>query len=103
MLCRTRFPLFERAMMQILRLMGLLSLAFLLLGSLSCNAADAPIPEGEYNCHKISGTQLIHLATLEIKGSTYRVSKDEPFAPFTIDDKKIVTWTKGLRFLPEGW
>ena len=77
--------------------------ALLALSTVSCNAADAPIPEGEYNCHKISGARLIHLAMLEIKGSTYRVTKDAPFAPFSIDDKKIITWTKGLSFLPDGW
>ena len=89
--------------MQLLRLTGFLTSAFLLLSSLSCNAADAPIPEGEYNCHKISGSQLIHLAMLEIKGSTYRFSKEEQFAPFTIDAKKEITWTRGVSFLPDGW
>ena len=89
--------------MQLLRLTGFLTSAFLLLSSLSCNAADAPIPEGEYNCHKISGAQLIHLATLEIKGLTYRFSKEEQFAPFTIDAKKEITWSKGVSFLPDGW
>jgi hypothetical protein len=75
----------------------------LLLSAISCNAAVAPIPEGEYNCHKISGAQLIHLAMLEIKGSTYRFSKEEQFAPFTIDAKKEITWSKGVSFLPDGW
>lgn len=89
--------------MQLLRLTGFLTSTFLLLGSLSCNAADAPIPEGEYNCHKISGAQLIHLATLEIKGSTYRFSKEEQFAPFTVDKNKEITWSKGVSFLPDGW
>jgi hypothetical protein len=89
--------------MQHLRLTGLWTLAFFLLGSLSCSAADAPIPEGEYNCHKISGASLIHLAMLEIKGSTYRFSKEEQFAPFTIDANKKITWSKGVSFLPATW
>ncbi len=89
--------------MQLLRRTGFLTLSMLLLSTLSCSAADAPIPEGEYNCHKISGTQLIHLAMLEIKGSTYRFSKEEQFAPFTIDAKKEITWSRGVSFLPDGW
>lgn len=89
--------------MRLLRLTGLGTLALLLVSSLSCSAADAPLPEGEYNCHKISGTQLIHLAMLEIKGSTYRFSKEAPFAPFTIDANKQITWSKGVSFLPDDW
>ncbi|MGC4004405.1 MAG: hypothetical protein QM811_15325 [Pirellulales bacterium] len=66
-------------------------------------AADAVVPEGEYNCHKISGAQLIHLATLEIKGTTYRTSKDASFEPFTVAADKTITWSKGMDFLPDGW
>jgi hypothetical protein len=76
---------------------------YLILCATSCQAADAPIPEGEYNCHKISGASLIHLAMLEIKGSTYRFSKEEQFAPFTIDANKKITWSKGVSFLPDSW
>jgi len=80
----------------------LLCFSLLTLSAVSCNAADG-IPAGEYNCHKISGTQLIHLAMLEIKDSTYRFSKDDAFAPFTIDANKQITWSKGVSFLPDGW
>jgi hypothetical protein len=66
-------------------------------------AGEAGPPDGEYNCHKISGRSLIYIATLDIKGKTYRISKDDAFAPFTVDGNGTITWSAGISFMPEGW
>lgn len=66
-------------------------------------AADAGPPEGEYNCHKISSGQLIGLGTLDIRGKTYRVGKEDAFAPFTMDGAGNITWSAGINFMPDGW
>jgi hypothetical protein len=65
--------------------------------------APGPIPDGSYNCHKISGSQLIGLGTLEIRGKTYRVSDKDAFAPFSVDGAGKITWSAGISFLPDGW
>lgn len=52
---------------------------------------------------KISGSSLINLGPLEIKGGTYRVGDDKTFAPFTQDAAGTITWSAGLNFMPDGW
>lgn len=66
-------------------------------------AEKGPIPDGVYTLMKISGGDLINLGTLEIRQQTYRTGDDKEFAPFTIDAKGGITWSKGLSFLPNGW
>jgi hypothetical protein len=66
-------------------------------------AADAGPPDGEYNCHKISSGQLIGLGTLDIRGKTYRVGKEDSFAPFTMDGAGNIDWSAGINFMPDGW
>ena len=61
-------------------------------------------PDGEYNCMKISGSSLIHLGTLEIRGGTYRgLSKAGGFSPMIVSGGGNITWSQGLRGMPEGW
>lgn len=64
---------------------------------------SSTVPEGVYNCHKISGASLIGLGELEIRGATYRTSKEDTFQPFTINQAGDITWSRGIGFLPEGW
>jgi len=45
----------------------------------------------------------MYVATLDIKGKTYRMSKDDAFAPFTVDSTGTITWSAGISFMPEGW
>ncbi len=45
----------------------------------------------------------MYIATLDIKGKTYRISKDDAFAPFTIDSTGTITWSAGISFMPQGW
>ncbi len=66
-------------------------------------AAGSP-PDGVYNCQKISGSSLISLGNLEIKGKTYRgIGDSKEFVPFTVSGSGGITWSKGLDGFPEGW
>ena len=72
------------------------------------SASDRPAkgapPDGEYNCMKISSGSLIHLGTLEIRGGTYRgLDKTGGFAPMVINGAGNITWSQGLRGMPNGW
>lgn len=61
-------------------------------------------PDGEYTCMKISGSSLINLGTLEIRGGTYRgLSKTGGFSPMVISGAGNITWSQGLRGMPDGW
>jgi hypothetical protein len=85
-------------------LLSFSSLVLVFLLSIAVRAGTAgPIPDGTYNCHKISGGRLIGLGELVIKGNSYRVSDAKEFAPFTIDSAGSITWSAGIGFLPEGW
>jgi hypothetical protein len=64
-------------------------------------AGEAP-PSGTYVCQKISGSALIGLGNLEIRGDTYSGFGGGSFAPFTVSDGNIA-WTRGIRGLPDGW
>ncbi len=66
-------------------------------------AADGGPPHVEYNCHKISSGQLIGLGTLDIRGKTYRVGKDDAFTSFALDGSGNITWSAGINFMPDGW
>jgi hypothetical protein len=53
---------------------------------------------------KISSGQLIHLGTLEIRNGTYRgLDKTGGFAPMNINGAGNITWSQGLRGMPDGW
>jgi hypothetical protein len=65
--------------------------------------AEGGPPDGEYNCHKISSGHLIGLGTLDIRGKTYRMGKEDAFAPFIIDGAANITWSAGVNFMPNGW
>lgn len=61
-------------------------------------------PDGTYNCCKISGSSLINIGTIEIKGKTYRgLVAEGAFHAYTMDASGNITWTNGLAGMPEGW
>lgn len=67
-------------------------------------ASKGAPPDGTYNCCKISGSSLINLGTLEIKGKTYRgLVAEGAFHAFTMDASGNITYTNGLAGMPEGW
>lgn len=71
-------------------------------GAAGTSTGGAP-PSGTYVCQKISGSSLIGLGNLEIRGNTYSGIGGGGSAPFTIDASGGITWTRGLRGLPDGW
>ena len=60
-------------------------------------------PSGTYVCQKLSGSSLIGLGHLEIRGSTYSGLGAGSSAPFSVGGSGDITLTKGLRGLPDGW
>jgi hypothetical protein len=66
-------------------------------------ASGGAPPSGVYVCQKISGSSLIGLGNLEIKGNSYSGIGDGAFAPFSLDGAGEITWTKGLQGFPDGW
>lgn len=62
-----------------------------------------PIEPGVYEMVKLSGSSLISLGDLEIRGSTCQALGQGGFKPFTIDASGNITWGAGLAILPDGW
>lgn len=60
-------------------------------------------PSGTYVCQKISGSSLMGLGNLEIRGTTYSGIGGGGFAPFTVSGTGELGWTRGIRGLPDGW
>lgn len=60
-------------------------------------------PSGTYVCQKISGSSLIGLGDLVIRGETYSGIGGGGFAPFKLSGNGELTWTKGIAGLPDGW
>ena len=62
-----------------------------------------PVKEGTYEMVKLSGSSLMSLGDLEIKGNTCQALGQGGFKPFTIDASGNITWGAGLAILPDGW
>lgn len=64
-------------------------------------ALGAP-PDGTYECEKISGSMLISLGKLVIRGGTYQGLAGGNFSPFTVSGEGMITFSVGLTGFPDG-
>ncbi len=62
-----------------------------------------PVKEGVYEMVKASGSSVISLGDLEIRGTTCQALGQGGFKTFTVDSSGNITWAPGLSILPDGW
>lgn len=62
-------------------------------------------PSGSYECNKIGSAGFSSVGDgLEISGNTYRgIGKTGGFHPYTLGAINRITWTGGIRSLPDSW